>query len=237
MKIVKYIKKLIPSKIKRILKYSIPKYGNVSFSQEGEDIILSRIFEGKKEGFYIDIGAHHPSRFSNTMYFYKKGWRGINIDAMPGSMAAFDIERPEDINLEIPVSDKKEELTYFIFNEPALNTFSESLAIEYEKDKYYHIILKKEMLTNTLESILDEHLTSDQKIDFLTIDVEGLDLNVIKSNNWKKYLPQIVLVEIYGSDIQNLLKNSIYIEMDRLGYTFIAKTINTAFFQLRIRSK
>ena len=57
-----------------------------SFSQEGEDLVLARIFEGKKNGFYVDIGAHHPTRFSNTHYFYRRGWSGINIDAMPGSM-------------------------------------------------------------------------------------------------------------------------------------------------------
>ncbi|MFM6346540.1 MAG: hypothetical protein ACKPFK_15520, partial [Dolichospermum sp.] len=97
---------------------NIYKYHNISYSQEGEDLILARFFEKEKNGFYVDIGAHHPQRFSNTYYFYLKGWSGINIDAMPGSMKIFDDLRPLDINLEIPISDKSEILTYYEFDEP-----------------------------------------------------------------------------------------------------------------------
>lgn len=70
-----------------------------SYSQEGEDMILRRIFGSQTSGFYIDVGAHHPKRFSNTYFFYKKGWAGINIDAMPGSMKAFQKVRYRDIEI------------------------------------------------------------------------------------------------------------------------------------------
>ena len=99
-----------------------------SYSQEGEDMILRRLFEKQKTGFYVDVGAHHPKRFSNTFFFYKKGWSGINIDAMPNSMRLFNEIRPRDTNLEIPISDKKQKLKYYMFNEPALNGFSKELA-------------------------------------------------------------------------------------------------------------
>lgn len=78
----------------------------------------------------MDVGAHHPKRFSNTHYFYKKGWRGINIDAMPGGMRLFRKIRPKDINLEIAISDKKRVLTYYVFNDHALNGFSKGLPTE-----------------------------------------------------------------------------------------------------------
>ncbi len=82
---------------------------------------MSRYFENKKTtGFYVDVGAHHPLRFSNTYKFYKRGWHGINIDAMPGSMDLFNRLRHRDINLERAVSDSKQILTYYAFNEPAL---------------------------------------------------------------------------------------------------------------------
>src|SRR6185437_4393165 len=77
---------------------------NCSFSQEGEDLVLAREFEGKTKGFFVDVGAHHPIRFSNTFKFYLQGWRGINIDAMPGSIAFHARVRLEDINLEVPIS-------------------------------------------------------------------------------------------------------------------------------------
>src|SRR4051794_10306733 len=71
-----------------------------SYSQEGEDMVLRRVFNNKRGGFFVDVGAHHPRMYSNTYYFYLRDWRGINIDAMPGGMAAFDRMRPGDINVE-----------------------------------------------------------------------------------------------------------------------------------------
>ena len=68
-------------------------YHRLYYSQEGEDILLARFFFGKSQGFYVDIGAHHPQRLSNTYHFYLQGWRGINIDAMPGSMSSFETLR------------------------------------------------------------------------------------------------------------------------------------------------
>jgi len=66
-----------------------------SYSQDGEDVVLASFYENMKNyrGFYVDIGAHHPVRFSNTWMFYKNGWKGINIDPTPGSMKAFNVIR------------------------------------------------------------------------------------------------------------------------------------------------
>ena len=66
-----------------------------SYSQEGEDLVLRKIFKKQDKGFYVDVGAHHPKRFSNTFLLYKKGWNGINIDATPGSMKLFNKFRSE----------------------------------------------------------------------------------------------------------------------------------------------
>jgi hypothetical protein len=96
---------------------------NRSWSQEGEDMALRRVFEKEKIGFYVDVGAHHPKRFSNTYFFYRMGWNGINIDAMPGSMKEFDKYRGRDINLELGVAKQEGILNSYVFNEPALNTF------------------------------------------------------------------------------------------------------------------
>jgi hypothetical protein len=89
---------------------------------------LISYFNRGKKGFYVDVGAHHPLRFSNTYLFYKKGWRGINIDATPGSMKLFNKIRPEDTNIESPVSNTHRKMSYYIFDEPALNSFSSKLS-------------------------------------------------------------------------------------------------------------
>jgi hypothetical protein len=79
-------------------KFQKQQYWVKSFSQEGEDMVLRKEFQDKLNGFYIDIGAYHPQKYSNTCYFYCKGWRGINVDPTPGSMDVFKKERPNDIN-------------------------------------------------------------------------------------------------------------------------------------------
>lgn len=180
------------------IKNTFGLYATKSYSQEGEDLILQRIFEGKKQGFYIDVGAHHPFRFSNTYLFYKRGWSGINLDAMPNSMKIFKKYRPGDTNLEIPVGKDEEKLKYYIFNEPALNTFDESRIEGILQKPEYSLLDKIEIQIRSLKSILDEYLPKGQCIDFMSVDVEGLDFEVLKSNDWEKYRPKILLVEALG---------------------------------------
>ena len=206
-------------------------YALKSYSQEGEDMILRRLLEKQKKGFYVDVGAHHPKRFSNTFFFYKNGWRGINIDAMPNSMCLFNKIRPRDINIEIPISDKKQKLKYYMFNEPALNTFSKEIAEKRADKNDYKIISEKEMETSTLEEIFKKYLPYSQEIDFMSIDVEGLDLQVLKSNNWKQFRPKFVLVEILGSSIKDIANSKEYKYLSEFEYEIFAKTVNTVIFR------
>jgi FkbM family methyltransferase len=208
-------------------------YANTSYSQEGEDLILRRIFDHKRTGFFIDVGAHHPVRFSNTYLFYRMGWRGINIDAMPGSMKPFKKLRSGDINIECPISDKQEELTYFAFNEPALNTFSEEEASKKNGVDGYYIINKQKLVTQPLSVILTDHLKENQAVDFLSIDVEGLDFHVLKSIDWDKVRPQVILVEDLNGSLETIFENSeIRKYLEPKGYKIFSKTVNTLFFKL-----
>lgn len=226
-----WIINVIPDVIKNAISYSALQDINVSYAQEGEDIILNRFLAYQHKGFYVDIGAHHPTRFSNTYLFYKKGWSGINIDAMPGSMAEFQKLRPRDINIEIPISAKKQELKYFVFNEPALNTFSPSKAKAVAELENYELINSIDIETFPLSDVLDQYLPPAQGIDFLTIDAEGLDFEVLTSNNWDKYQPKIILIESTMTSLENIEENQIYLYLKQLGYSLIAKTYNTFFFK------
>lgn len=206
-------------------------FARKSYSQEGEDLVLMRIFGHKKNGFYVDVGAHHPKRFSNTYLLYKLGWRGINLDAMPGSMKAFQSTRPRDINLEIPVSNKSEELTYYMFNEPALNGFSKEISEQRDQEAtHYKIIGSKKLQTQTLEQVLDKYLPENTTIDFLSIDVEGLDFEVLQSNNWEKYKPTGVLVETLKSSVEDVLSSPLYTYLREKGYKLHSKLFNTCIF-------
>ena len=180
-----------------------------SYSQEGEDQILRRIFEGQAVGFYIDVGAHHPKRFSNTYLFYKRGWHGINIDAMPGSMKIFGKVRPRDLNLEMGIGSSVERLDYYVFSDTALNGFSKELSERYEADSDNKIRKVVKVDVQPLSQVLDCHLNSGQEIDFMSIDVEGLDFDVLKSNDWSKYRPKFVLAEILGSSLHEIEQTEI----------------------------
>lgn len=208
------------------------KFVNNSYSQEGEDLFLSRYFKNRKTGFFIDVGAHHPKKFSNTFMLYKRGWHGVNIDAMPDSMRSFNSVRKRDINLEIGVSKSAGELKYFSFNASAVNTFSEDEAKEKIDKKGY--ILKEifKIKTFPLVEILDIHVPKNQIIDFMSIDVEGLDMEVIETNNWEKYRPKLVLIEDLASkSIQDLLKSELNAKMKTLGYRPISKLFYSVIFE------
>lgn len=234
---IELARKIVPVPVKNIAKrvrdaFYWDQWQQRSWSQEGEDQILRRIFERQQSGFYVDVGAHHPMRFSNTYLFYKLGWSGINIDAMPGSMQAFHEMRPRDINLELGVGLEAMEKEYYIFNEPALNGFSKQLSMERERaHDIYKIIDVKTIKIEPLAQILDSNLKYDQNIDFLSVDVEGLDFEVLKSNNWNKYRPQYVLVEILGSSLQDIGCHDISQFMRDNGYEIYAKCVNTVFFK------
>ncbi len=231
------VKALIPFKYQERLVgikslYTGRGYSTLSYSQEGEDLVLKRIFENRMDGFYVDVGAHHPMRFSNTYIFYNNGWKGINIDAMPGSMELFRRFRPRDVNVEVPVSDVRGVATYYAFNEPALNGFSKELSESRNGRKGNRIVFQKDIETKTLAEILDAHLPKDQMIDFLSIDVEGLDLEVLRSNNWEKYKPEVVLVEVLGTTLEAILGSATACFMKTKGYVIFAKTFNTVFFRI-----
>lgn len=229
------LKKILPkSVIKFIVNFKnnyLDGYALKSYSQEGEDMILRRIFERQSTGFYVDVGAHHPKRFSNTYFFYKKGWTGINVDAMPGGMKPFENIRSRDINIEKPISSKKQVLTYYAFNEPALNGFSKEISEARDGLNNYKIEFTKDIETSTLEEVLDENLPSNQVIDFLSIDVEGLDFDVIKFMNIKKYRPRVILVEILGSSLSDLQQDLIYKFLIDEDYALYAKAVNTVIFK------
>jgi FkbM family methyltransferase len=233
MALLKNLKRKVPPALGRRIKnlvYSFDINYKRSYSQEGEDMILFNLFRKKEKGFYIDIGAHHPKFFSNTYFFYSKGWEGINIDAMPGSMDLFNKQRPRDINLELAISNNDEVLKFFAFDPPALNTFSVELAAERKAIEKFKFIFEKEIRTVQLYEVLEQYIKPSQEIDFLTIDVEGLDLQVLLSNNWSKYRPKVILVESLGFSLEDFSNDEVYLFLTNQGYKLFSKTINTLFF-------
>ncbi len=225
MKTFEKLQNLNYDNIKHKLRSIFFNGAKLSYSQCGEDMILDTIFNDVKTGFYIDIGANNPFTQSNTYHFYRKGWHGINIDALPNSMKSFNKFRRRDINIENAIGDKEEILEYYMFSSTFYNTFSKD---EAEKRKSVSKLLEiRKIKTQKLSDILDKY--SIERIDFISIDVEGFDLNVLKSNNWNKYRPKVIVTEYFSSNLNELEKNDVTNLLKENNYTYFCNTPQTYF--------
>jgi FkbM family methyltransferase len=204
--------------------------GVVSYAQEGEDLLLCRLLKKTDKGFYVDIGAHDPVRYSNTNLFHLKGWTGINVDASVESIQRFQSTRPRDINLCFAVSSMSGEHEMFIFEEGALTTGSAELAEKYQRAGW-KLIGKRKVKSITLAKLFDAHLPEDVRISFLSIDIEGLDLEALQGNDWTKRRPEIVLIEILDFHLDDCCSDPIVKFMRTHEYELVSKTLNTAFFR------
>jgi hypothetical protein len=222
---LKTIKSNLPYSVKVFLRSRLGSiaYSNESYSQEGEDLLISRIFNKGGAGVYVDVGAHHAFRFSNTYLFYKKGWHGVNVDAAPGSMISFHKNRKRDINIEIGISSFPKNANFFVFKEPALNTFDENLA-QQRMNMGYELHHKIQVRSERLSKVLDGcRMKIDLGNSFFSIDVEGRDLDVLESNDWKKYRPSFIIIEIIAKNFNDVLSHSASKFLSGNGYEIYAK--------------
>jgi FkbM family methyltransferase len=212
----------------RLLKRKMTGGCKNSYAQHGEDLLLNMLFNQKKRGFYVDVGAYHPRYLSNTYYFYKRGWRGINIDATAGSMKAFKRWRPRDVNIEAAISDKEEELSFYHFKHPSLNTFFQEQAEEQKRLQPF--LGEKRIKTLTLSSLLDRHLPPEAEIDFLSIDAEGFDLKVLLSNDWARFVPKVIVIEKNGFELAHAKEEEICLFLEKKKYRLSHVMMHNLFF-------
>jgi len=184
-----------------------------SYSQKKEDIYIDSLLKNKPKGFYVDVGAHDPTRFSNTKRFYNKGWSGINIEPDVNRFKMFEDERYRDINLNIGIGKKKSIMHFYKFIPNTLSTFSETEAKSYIKQNY-ELEKTTDVPIETLEQILDKYCEG-KTIDFMSIDTEGFDTEVLMSNNWKKYKPTVICIESVKHTMENTSKR---ISLDQEGF-------------------
>lgn len=163
-----------------------------SYAQFNEDTILLALFPDVKKGFYIDIGANYPTIDSVTKSFYDNGWSGINIEPLPSLYRQLTKERPRDINLQIGIGSKIDTLEFYENpDSPGHSSFKMSAATSDLKDvkklKTYNINVRP------LKDVLSE--VDIKNINFLKIDVEGYEKEVLEGNDWVKYRPSVICVE------------------------------------------
>ncbi len=164
-----------------------------SYSQHGEDLVIDKFLGYKKKGFYVDIGAYDPDRFSNTKRFYLKGWRGINIEPDSINYSRFQSKRSRDINLNIGIGAANKPLLFYVFIPDTLSTFSQDEAKNYMMQGY-QLVKKINVPVKRLTDVFKKSLPKNT-IDFMSIDTEGFEMEVLKNNDWRKYRPRLMCIE------------------------------------------
>ena len=213
-KIIYFIYQFIKSK--KILKKKI------FYSNWGIDMMADEFFKKKTRGIYIDVGCHQPIINNNTYRLYKRGWTGINIDLDFNTIDMFNFFRKKDLNIEAGISNTIEDKNlYFFHNRSAINTLSKvsgTKAKEIRKIK-----------TTTLNNIIENSRYKDFEIDYISIDVEGHELNVLKGLDFKKYKPKLVVLEFidpsikefYEQKLENIINSEINQFMEKENYRLV----------------
>lgn len=184
------------------------------------DIIIHRLVSELTDaaqlptkGFYVDVGCLHPTKINTTYTLYRRGWSGINIDADSIKIAAFDIKRPRDINIACAISDRTGEMTFW-----RRGLWSGRSSLEDHSQlgwKPYKVT------ADTLTNILGRTRYTGQLIDFLSIDVEGHDTQVLKSLDFGLYKPKIVCIETWTNGLDQVMREEVYRFLTGMGYVLI----------------
>ena len=204
-----------------------------SYSNNHVDLIALELFKHKKKGLYIDVGCNHPFNGNNTYKLYQKGWEGINIDLDFSSIDSFNFHRPKDHNVQIGVSDKNgTQKMYYHHERSAINTLEETRGHRAKE--------VKEIEISKLDNIIENSKYHNKEIDFISIDVEGYELNVLKGFNFKKYKPKALTIEyidptmlkeeFYHQSLDNILSSDVYKLMKDNGYHLVQWLHSDLFF-------
>lgn len=207
-------------------------YAKKSYSQCGEDMIIRHIFNflDISHPSYLDIGAHHPFMNSNTAHFYLTGSKGVLVEPDPLNCMYLRKYKKNDVCIEAGISEKEGEMDYYVFNSSTLNTFSEEAATRYQKTG---IILKKKLRIKVLTptSIFEQHF-KEKVPDFISLDVEGLEWQILNAMRLDFYAPKVICIETvnYSNDGRFEKNYSLINFVKSKGYIVYADTgINTIF--------
>ena len=165
----------------------------MSYSQNREDVVLARAFAGVEKGLYVDVGANDPTVDSVTRYFYELGWRGINIEPQATLFAELMVARPYDVNLNIGIGQHSAQMVFH--HVPDINGWSTFDAVTAARiTESGHIVTDIVVPVERLDTVLSAH-TSGAVVDFLKVDVEGFEQEVLGDVDWTVVRPRVLVVE------------------------------------------
>jgi FkbM family methyltransferase len=172
----------------------------LTYAQNFEDVMLARLFGEQSSGFYIDIGAWHPTELSVTKHFYDLGWSGINVEPLRKQYELFIAKRPRDLNLCVAVTDHKGPLRFYeCASNASLSTIDDALAATLAKEGH-------EITSYTVDAVTPAEIFAHSKgktIDFVKIDVEGCEERILRSVDWQSFRPRALVIEAAPRLIKN----------------------------------
>jgi FkbM family methyltransferase len=159
----------------------------LSYAQNAEDVVLQRVFRDAAQGFYVDVGASHPVEDSVTCHFYQRGWQGVNVEPDLRDYEQLVAVRTRDVNINAAVGRGAGRLAFYPSAIRGLGTVHAEVAaagtVPVEVDQM------------SLSRIFEEHSTPEG-FEFLKVDVEGSEAEVLASNDWRRWRPRVVVVEV-----------------------------------------
>ena len=204
----------------------------ISYSQGAEDLILKYIFRDQNSGVYVDVGCNHPVDSNNTFLFYLNNWNGVNIDGNEKLIKLFKKVRPKDISINALISDDEYNVNYYQSSSDKVSTIDTDFYNQNKSDFEYPNENIVEAKTTTLTKILNSLNLPNFKIDLLTIDVEGIDIKVLKGLDFNIYKPKVICIECHNINLENLNKNEVYEYLIEKGYSLKYHAISSCFFIL-----
>lgn len=222
---IRYVGNAIVSKLRKKLfvcwmRYFYKGDDKNTYSQYAEDLFIDKVFNYKNEGTYIDVGANDPEVINNTKKFYDRGWRGVNVEPNVDKFEIFQKKRVLDLNINAGVGKSSVPLVFYSFNPDTLSTFSGEVAEKLVADGYA-LLSKNEVSIISLDDVFKK--MGRTRVDFISIDTEGYDEEVLRSNDWRKNRANLVCIEDDAGDRHDSFFES-------LGYKKIANNGLNSFF-------
>jgi len=198
-----------------------------SYSQTGEDRVMDFLLDSAKPGFYVDVGCHHPFAKSNTMRLYKRGWRGLCIDANEVLIALFQKARPRDDAVCAAVSNKPGRQIFTLMKRPELSTLK--TVLDASNSPTGEVMRNVEVEVKTLQSLLETHNVPN-RFELLSIDCEGHDYEVLTSFDITVFRPSVIICEMHGFVLSSAVDNPVYTYLIQNGYTLKGFAVWNGFF-------
>jgi len=215
--------------LRSLAKQLLTKGVRKSYAQNGEDAYVMSLF-GANKGLYVEVGAFHPIQYSNTYALYRKGWRGVVIEPNERAKPLFRFFRRRDVFVNAAVGNDPKMVTYYYFSDPAYNTCDDEEAKAAMKKKWLRLVSKKDIYTKPLTDILASN--GIQNIDFMSVDTEGYDYNVLMSHDWSMP-PEVIAVECHGATMQNMKDQRLYAFLASKGYELKGMLSFSLIFKLK----